>query len=770
MNNKQELLAPASDVKSFYTACFRGADAIYMGLEKFNARSMAKNFTLEEYIDCIKYAHRLGKKVYLTLNTIIFSKEVKEALNLIYELYKVGLDAVILQDIGLATKIHEIFPDLNMHASTQMSVYSLEQVNFLKSLGFSRVVLARELTIDEIEYICKNTDVEIEVFVHGALCVCLSGQCLLSSTIGSRSANQGMCAQPCRMKYSLINKSKNKTICTNKYLLSKKDIFGIEMIDKLKKAGVYSFKIEGRNRSLEYIGCTVAKYRRALDNYKITDNDIKQLSQVFLRQSKSYGYLNGIEYKKSITDISPKNTGLFLGKVITKKGPYVKIKLSENIGLHDGFEIYDADTNKILYSSIITGIKNEDNKTVTKLDVGQYAWIGDVNKKISSNSIIYKTSSKTLSNEYSYTEKLKPTFNVKITISQGQKLKAESSVFDKNIVTYTDYIPQAAINNVANKDTVNNAFQKTCDEAINFLIQDIKIDGKLYVPVSKLNELRRQHIANVLNTLDENLNIHKCIDNKDIMTKINDLDNNLNDISSIKLDKNCNDKTLYIYKYDVNFNYDFKNYKRIYIMINDIISNKESIINYFTNMKTKLFIVIPNYTGKNVSKYINNNLEELVKLGVVAGILIGSFEHINLCKYLKNKYNIELIADYSFNIYNIYSAKFFKELGFDGITLSNEVTDENVEYISKIIDTEIVDNYITVMTSRYCVIGAFEQNRDDFSNKCNKPCINNKFVIQDKYSKEYAIVTDFYDCIMKIVGKISTSSKCKNISIRKCIL
>ncbi|MEG0872985.1 MAG: peptidase U32 family protein [Clostridia bacterium] len=190
-----ELLAPAGNIESFKAAVQTKADAIYMGVGKYNARTMAKNFDKNEYIECIEYAHKRGVKVYLTLNTLMYDSEILDALNIVVELYSKGLDAVIVQDIGLAMAIKEVLPNLALHASTQMSIYNLQQVKFLEKIGFKRIVLARELSVSQIEYICQNTDIEIEVFVHGALCVSLSGQCNLSGSIGDRSANRGACAR-----------------------------------------------------------------------------------------------------------------------------------------------------------------------------------------------------------------------------------------------------------------------------------------------------------------------------------------------------------------------------------------------------------------------------------------------------------------------------------------------------------------------------------------------------------------------------------------------
>jgi len=259
-----ELLAPAGSYESFIAAINAGADAIYMGLKNFNARVMTNNFSIQAYKDAIDFAHKRNVKVYLTLNTLLLDVEIREALESVYELYKVGLDGVIVQDLGIADLIHKIMPDLSLHASTQMSVCTIEQVKTLEKLGFERVVLARELSIQEIKDIAQNTSLEIEVFVHGALCVSVSGQCLMSAMIGDRSANRGSCAGPCRKRYSLYSTS-GREVCKNRYLLSKKDIYGIDKLEELIEAGVCSLKVEGRNKTPEYVAGVIKNYRDAID-------------------------------------------------------------------------------------------------------------------------------------------------------------------------------------------------------------------------------------------------------------------------------------------------------------------------------------------------------------------------------------------------------------------------------------------------------------------------------------------------------------------------
>lgn len=351
-NKKIEILAPAGSMEAFLSAVHAGADAVFMGINILNARTMAKNFSVDEYIECLNYAHLRGVKVYLTLNTLCEDSDIEQALKIVKQLYLAGLDAVIVQDLGLGIMLHQIFPNLALHASTQMSVYSKLQVKYLQDLGFKRVVLARELSIEEIQDICANTNIEIEVFVHGALCVCVSGQCNMSALIGNRSANKGSCAQPCRMRYSLY-KDKDRII-EDKYILSKKDIYGLNHVEDLINAGVASLKIEGRNRTPEYVAQAVLAYKnKALGQEK--DNHVeKDLQQMFVRTTTSTGYFDGVQKRDSISFLSPKNTGLYLGKICAKNKKFIKVKLSEDIFLHDGIETITSGA-----STIVTCIKDE---------------------------------------------------------------------------------------------------------------------------------------------------------------------------------------------------------------------------------------------------------------------------------------------------------------------------------------------------------------------------------------------------------------------------
>lgn len=304
-----ELLAPAGDYECFLAAVNAGADAVYLAGERFGARAFAKNFSDEEILKAIRVARLLGVKIYLTVNTLIKESEIQGVCDFIRPFFDAGLHGVILQDIGAAGAISKEFPGLKLLASTQMTVTSPEGVGLCRSLGFSRVILSRELSLKEIQEICESTDLEIEVFIHGAMCYCYSGQCLFSSMLGDRSANRGRCAGPCRMEYSYGKYS-------SKYLISLRDMDTIDFIPDLIRAGVTSFKIEGRMKPKDYVYGVTSVYRKYIDKYlndpyreyKVEDRDRKLLNSVYVRTGPGSGYLSGGKGSSMISLDSPAYT------------------------------------------------------------------------------------------------------------------------------------------------------------------------------------------------------------------------------------------------------------------------------------------------------------------------------------------------------------------------------------------------------------------------------------------------------------------------------
>ena len=258
-----ELLAPAGSMEALRAAVQNGANAVYLGCGAFNARQSAKNFTPQTLVDAIKYCHIRGVAVHLTLNTLVSDRETKELCELIRHAAQNNIDAFIVQDLGVVQLCRQIAPHVPIHGSTQMTVHSLDGVKLCQAMGLSRVVLSRELSREEIRYICANTDMEIEVFGHGALCMCYSGQCYMSAMIGGRSGNRGRCAQPCRQSYGY-------THWEDKYPLSLKDNCLIPYLQELEDMGVASLKLEGRMKKAEYVATVTAVYRQALDEKQVT--------------------------------------------------------------------------------------------------------------------------------------------------------------------------------------------------------------------------------------------------------------------------------------------------------------------------------------------------------------------------------------------------------------------------------------------------------------------------------------------------------------------
>ncbi len=344
--HRPELLAPAGDRESLVAAVENGCDAVYLGAQILSARASAANFTPGELADAINYAHLRGVKAYVTVNTLVKDSETKDAADLLYHLDKSGADSVIVQDMGLLSLARSIVPGLPVHASTQMTVHNSEGVRFLQAMGVKRVVLAREMTLDEIRQVRQNTEIEIETFVHGALCISYSGQCLTSSMIGGRSGNRGVCAQPCRKRYELRTAGR-RVETDGEYILSPKDLNASRVLPELIDAGVDSLKIEGRLKRPEYVACAVQIYRRLIDRYMedpskyfVSDDESLYLAQLFNR-GFTEAYLGKNPRGTLMSHIRPHNRGIRVGTVTRHDSiaGRISVELSGGLNIGDGIGI-----------------------------------------------------------------------------------------------------------------------------------------------------------------------------------------------------------------------------------------------------------------------------------------------------------------------------------------------------------------------------------------------------------------------------------------------
>ncbi|MEG0505245.1 MAG: U32 family peptidase, partial [Raoultibacter sp.] len=370
--NTPELLCPAGNKESLHAAVRAGADAVYLGTEAFNARRGADNFTLDTLGEACDFAHLRGVAVYLTLNTAILPDEADQAMELARQAYRRGVDAFIVQDIGVASELKRTLPDARLHISTQMNTHASAGIEAAAALGAERVTLARELSLEEIarlSSLAASLNMETEAFVHGALCVCYSGQCFMSSLIGGRSANRGVCAQACRLPYSLHNAAINKTLeADGEHLLSPKDLCAIELLPGLVEAGVSSFKIEGRMKSPDYVYAVTAVYRRALDavladrdravesnkTYGVPAQDEQTLAEAFSRGFTT-AYLEGDRGNEIMSYGRPNNRGVFIGRVTQAKDGVVAIAAEDE--LHEG-DVLEFWTNKGHFAHTISGLRS----------------------------------------------------------------------------------------------------------------------------------------------------------------------------------------------------------------------------------------------------------------------------------------------------------------------------------------------------------------------------------------------------------------------------
>lgn len=491
-----ELLAPAQNKECAIAAINCGADSIYIGAKAYGARKNAGN-SLSDIKDVIDYAHKFGVKIYITLNTILNDEELNSAIELIKELHKIKADGVIVQDFGIFDAAHcGKLPDIKLIASTQCDIRNVKKVKFFEEIGVRRVILARELSIDKIKEISKNTDIEIETFIHGALCVSYSGQCYLSHKIGGRSANRGECAQACRKKYSLLDKN-GKIIAKDKYLLSMKDFMASSALEELINAGVTSFKIEGRLKDINYIKNTVLYYRNLLD--KIIE---KRSSEGYMRSSsgktfscfepdlkKSFNrdfckyFLNGTRENICNPD-TPNSKGEFLGTAEKTGENYFTIKLSNKIKINPQDGLCYIDKNGTLNGFLVN--KTEGEKIFP-----------NIMPKISKGVKIYRNKDAYFENTLKNSE-IKRKLRVDFKISKGY-IEAVNETGTGTTIEFSE--KEAAKNIETAKNSWINALSKTGDSifytgSIEFLSENI-----YFLPVSKLNELRR----NILEKLSQKI-------------------------------------------------------------------------------------------------------------------------------------------------------------------------------------------------------------------------------------------------------------------------
>ena len=491
---KIELLAPAGSLEALYQAIYNGADAVYFGMKHFGARAFAANFDHEEVIEAIELCHKFNRKAYVTMNTMLNEDELMAAIKEVEFLYNNGIDALIVSDLGLIYLVSKLFPDLELHASTQMNINNYKAAKKAYELGLKRIVLARETDLKTIKEVAR--DFEVEVFGHGALCISYSGQCLMSSSMFKRSGNKGTCAQCCRLQYRIYDEDEGTFIKTNdEYLLSPKDLNTLEHLSELIEANVASIKIEGRMKRKEYVALVTRVYREAIDayykgeTYHLDPDTLKELKLMFNRGFSS-GYAFEDQIETILNPYRPNHIGIMIAEVIAYHKGKVKIRLFDTLRQGDGIRLIDQ---KEEYGFIANKIYKND-KLINGASKGEIVEL-DLSQKVSKGTKVYKTSDRALLDEVIterplYKEKISITYEAKI----GKPFKLRIADEFDSITYISDYILPQAKNSLSDDAVFKRQLAKLNDTPY----EAFSISGSLddvFMPVSLINKARREAIT-----------------------------------------------------------------------------------------------------------------------------------------------------------------------------------------------------------------------------------------------------------------------------------
>ena len=716
-----ELLAPVGSFEALKAAVQNGANAVYLGGKDFGARASANNFDRDELKEAVKYAHIRGVQVFVTTNTLRKENEIEEFLEYAKFLYDIDVDAIILQDIGMARLIKRELPDFELHASTQMVAHSLEDVKYLESVGFDRVVLAREVTVEEIKYICDNCKADIEVFVHGALCVCYSGQCLMSSMIGNRSGNRGRCAQPCRQRYELIDVYTGEVVNSNgDYLLSPRDLNAIEEIDKVIDAGVHSLKIEGRMKRPEYVATVIDGYRKTIDEYlatnklNVSDETINDLYTIFNRKFTK-GLLLGDVGKDMMNSQLPNNQGLYVGTVVdyNKKAKRLKIKLAKTLKKGDGINLGGGTIGRI--------IKNGNIETIGyKGETIELDFVGEARK----GQIVFKTSDSELMDRVQATftqdkEFVKNIIDAKITIKLGQKPILTLKDRHSNEATIEgDKIVEEAMKVALSKEKVETQLRKLGNTPYELDLLEIELDDNVSLPISLLNQMRRDCIE----LLDkERVSIkNRKYKNKTVKYKPVLYNRNKQQGISVKV------KNLEQLESALECGVD-----RIYYEDTNTIDKAMSLaMKYNKKVIYSAPRIIRNKEYNHLAKANNAGVES---------VQVGNYGSID---YFKDK---KLNIDYYLNAFNSETINYYKEIGADTLCISQELNINEIKETIKYTDINIesvVYGYTPLMITEYCPMGVIV--RDCKKDKRVAKCKESIYALRNSKGDEFRVSQDIF--------------------------
>lgn len=735
-----ELLAPAGTMENFMAALESGADAIYLGGKVFNARAHAANFGIDELREAVRLAHILDVSVYVTVNILIGDTELKDLEQYIKDLDSIGVDAIIVQDLAVAEIAKRVAPNIHLHGSTQMTASTLDAVRFYESLGFTRVVLARELSLKEIQHICKHCKAEIEVFVHGALCVCYSGQCLMSSFIGGRSGNRGACAQPCRLPYELLD-SKGESVLPKHeaYLLSPKDLNYSEHMNELVAAGVTSFKVEGRMKKVSYVRQVIGTYREILDEASIHENQRKALASGFNR-GFSTAYLEDTVGRQMMTVVAPNHQGKPIGESYTKKG-----------------EVYLSLTEPIEQGSLVKILQSNGSVTYYTVDdewtcVSDTLYKGRPAEGLAVGQLYLASTPKNTKSRGLQEFTRKYDMSVYLSVgSNGETNYTElTAILDSGLsVTVTnEYVPAIANKVPTSLEKVTEQLGRLGNTLFRLSYVDIP-DGSYMWPASVLNALRRDAVT----ALETALITHH-VESWQALQVTGDVD--------------------YDFKAQHELSYD------TCPMISARVDEIEGVKAAISGGAQKII-----FGGDRLSRtpYALSIYDEVVRLCAQSDVIctfatprvvkddeVEAYTHtleaivqahpdsisIHVPQALlwlrELGYTGAIEADTGLNIFNTPTLHFWKQLHISCVNPSQELTLKQITELAKHSHVPIetmIHGYTEMMISEYCAIASFVGTGSKVN--CPMPCVKESYSLKDRKGEIFPIRTDPY-CRMHIMN------------------
>ncbi len=735
-----ELLAPAGTMENFMAALESGADAIYLGGKVFNARAHAANFGIDELREAVRLAHILDVSVYVTVNILIGDTELKDLEQYIKDLDSIGVDAIIVQDLAVAEIAKRVAPNIHLHGSTQMTAATLDAVRFYESLGFTRVVLARELSLKEIQHICKHCKAEIEVFVHGALCVCYSGQCLMSSFIGGRSGNRGACAQPCRLPYELLD-SKGESVLPKHeaYLLSPKDLNYSEHMNELVAAGVTSFKVEGRMKKVSYVRQVIGTYREILDEASIHENQRKALASGFNR-GFSTAYLEDTVGRQMMTVVAPNHQGKPIGESYTKKG-----------------EVYLSLTEPIEQGSLVKILQSNGSVTYYTVDdewtcVSDTLYKGRPAEGLAVGQLYLASTPKNTKSRGLQEFTRKYDMSVYLSVgSNGETNYTElTAILDSGLsVTVTnEYVPAIANKVPTSLEKVTEQLGRLGNTLFRLSYVDIP-DGPYMWPASVLNALRRDAVT----ALETALITHH-VESWQALQVTGDVD--------------------YDFKAQHELSYD------TCPMISARVDEIEGVKAAISGGAQKIV-----FGGDRLSRtpYALSVYDEVARLCAQSDVIctfatprvvkddeVEAYKHtleaivqahpdsisIHVPQALlwlrELGYTGAIEADTGLNIFNTPTLHFWEQLHMSCVNPSQELTLKQITELAKHSHVPIetmIHGYTEMMISEYCAIASFVGTGSKVN--CPMPCVKESYSLKDRKGEIFPIRTDPY-CRMHIMN------------------